>query len=600
MSPTRGLVFGLAVAVLVVAMSDEASAKLRHGRSRDRSPRDAESRSLFGMENYTLCGYKVRRWQQEPRHSPASLTEVVCQNAGSTCSNGDTHARVACWPPNNCTSPTHPTTSAVVLPPSIDCARLSIHCPLCAGGRLTIGWVADRRVSYRISVGERRPVQLELVARAPASPLFRIVKNLISPVICNNDFIITLVDGEAPVEQRLVRSNAGMQGRGKGDIPEKTRRPAASSGTIFKCKNSGATNLGIEACLPTWEVSSLTTRPPRPRKRAGNVFMSLNKKLHDINDSKLCGASEKVKDTSKAHFSQQRERRLQVHVSSRSAHDCSSSLPAIKRCPAAAEETTLIQYNTYANNFTLTPTQHLHRHQTHVGPLTKQQASAHLSPVSGEDGVVRVRGHGLRLDTGAVLICFVLPLAKSFGTFGSQLDDVAETSAYSRAADLPLQLAAPYSKCTTASYRVTCRWNGRPWVRSACDIMEDNSDLQTPEILCSRRKIIILPVSGVLKFRKCELTRSSKLTVCLSSTGESKFAHVHNAGHQSTWSLVHGHGVTASVSQAEEVLPCLVSKPSNLPSCARREQENERRRFVTPPRDFTSDLQSSITTNVGR
>ncbi|KAJ8871320.1 hypothetical protein PR048_027637 [Dryococelus australis] len=36
-----------------------------------------------------------------------------------------------------------------------------------------------------------------------------------------------------------VWSSAGMKGRGKWEIPEKTRRPAASSGTILKCENPG-------------------------------------------------------------------------------------------------------------------------------------------------------------------------------------------------------------------------------------------------------------------------------------------------------------------------------------------------------------------------
>ncbi|KAJ8878373.1 hypothetical protein PR048_018950 [Dryococelus australis] len=52
---------------------------------------------------------------------------------------------------------------------------------------------------------------------------------------------------------------AGMQGRGKQEIPEKTRRPAASSGTI-----TGATPPGIEPGLPWREASSLTATPPRP------------------------------------------------------------------------------------------------------------------------------------------------------------------------------------------------------------------------------------------------------------------------------------------------------------------------------------------------
>ncbi|KAJ8898002.1 hypothetical protein PR048_003362 [Dryococelus australis] len=40
------------------------------------------------------------------------------------------------------------------------------------------------------------------------------------------------------------RLRAGMQGRGKGDIPEKTHRPAASSGTIPKIRKSGGNPAG--------------------------------------------------------------------------------------------------------------------------------------------------------------------------------------------------------------------------------------------------------------------------------------------------------------------------------------------------------------------
>ncbi|KAJ8895258.1 hypothetical protein PR048_000583 [Dryococelus australis] len=45
-------------------------------------------------------------------------------------------------------------------------------------------------------------------------------------------------------------SIAGMQGRGKREIPEKIRRPAASSGTIPTCENPGVTRPGIEPGSP--------------------------------------------------------------------------------------------------------------------------------------------------------------------------------------------------------------------------------------------------------------------------------------------------------------------------------------------------------------
>ncbi|KAJ8897912.1 hypothetical protein PR048_003269 [Dryococelus australis] len=48
------------------------------------------------------------------------------------------------------------------------------------------------------------------------------------------------------------------------EIPEKTRLPVASSGTIPTCENPGVTRLGIEPGSPWWDASSLTTQPPRP------------------------------------------------------------------------------------------------------------------------------------------------------------------------------------------------------------------------------------------------------------------------------------------------------------------------------------------------
>ncbi|KAJ8871411.1 hypothetical protein PR048_027728, partial [Dryococelus australis] len=55
-----------------------------------------------------------------------------------------------------------------------------------------------------------------------------------------------------------------MQRRGKQEILEKIRRPAASYGTIRTCENPGVTPPGTEPGLFWWEASSLTTTPLRP------------------------------------------------------------------------------------------------------------------------------------------------------------------------------------------------------------------------------------------------------------------------------------------------------------------------------------------------
>ncbi|KAJ8885108.1 hypothetical protein PR048_011304 [Dryococelus australis] len=55
-----------------------------------------------------------------------------------------------------------------------------------------------------------------------------------------------------------------MQVRGKRDIPEKSRRPAASSSTIPTCENPGATPLEIEPGPHCLEARSLTTKPLQP------------------------------------------------------------------------------------------------------------------------------------------------------------------------------------------------------------------------------------------------------------------------------------------------------------------------------------------------
>ncbi|KAJ8896891.1 hypothetical protein PR048_002237 [Dryococelus australis] len=59
------------------------------------------------------------------------------------------------------------------------------------------------------------------------------------------------------------RLNSGMQRRGNRELPEKIRRPEASSGTILTCENCGTTPPGIEPGSPWWEASALTTAPPQ-------------------------------------------------------------------------------------------------------------------------------------------------------------------------------------------------------------------------------------------------------------------------------------------------------------------------------------------------
>ncbi|KAJ8870546.1 hypothetical protein PR048_029569 [Dryococelus australis] len=53
----------------------------------------------------------------------------------------------------------------------------------------------------------------------------------------------------------------------KREIPEKTRRPAASSGTIPTCGNPGVTQLGIEPGSHLWEASIPVVVGPRDRPR---------------------------------------------------------------------------------------------------------------------------------------------------------------------------------------------------------------------------------------------------------------------------------------------------------------------------------------------
>ncbi|KAJ8885983.1 hypothetical protein PR048_012189 [Dryococelus australis] len=70
-----------------------------------------------------------------------------------------------------------------------------------------------------------------------------------------------------------------MKGRGKRDIPEKTRRPAALSDSSPTRKNPGVTWPGIEPGSPWWEASRLTGQPPRPPPRDHDACSSAFRSL---------------------------------------------------------------------------------------------------------------------------------------------------------------------------------------------------------------------------------------------------------------------------------------------------------------------------------
>ncbi|KAJ8875261.1 hypothetical protein PR048_023156 [Dryococelus australis] len=84
-------------------------------------------------------------------------------------------------------------------------------------------------------------------------------------------------------------SSARMQGRGKREIPEKTRRPETSSGKISTCENPGVVRQGIEPGSPWWEASRLTAHPPR-LSSSGFVAGPLLKQVRENVRDKLSGA----------------------------------------------------------------------------------------------------------------------------------------------------------------------------------------------------------------------------------------------------------------------------------------------------------------------
>ncbi|KAJ8874951.1 hypothetical protein PR048_022841 [Dryococelus australis] len=75
-----------------------------------------------------------------------------------------------------------------------------------------------------------------------------------------------------------------MRARVKTGVPEKTRRPTASSGTIPTCDNP-VTQLGIEPGLPWWEASMLIAQAPWPRTLKPEVFADLFRVKLESNNS---------------------------------------------------------------------------------------------------------------------------------------------------------------------------------------------------------------------------------------------------------------------------------------------------------------------------
>ncbi|KAJ8897691.1 hypothetical protein PR048_003041 [Dryococelus australis] len=91
----------------------------------------------------------------------------------------------------------------------------------------------------------------------------------------------------------ILGNNAGMQGRGEREIPEKTRRPTAKSGAISICKNPEAAPPGIKPGSPGWEASIVTTTPPCPppptSRVAGRPTWTGRPRPSVVEGQRLCG-----------------------------------------------------------------------------------------------------------------------------------------------------------------------------------------------------------------------------------------------------------------------------------------------------------------------
>ncbi|KAJ8880207.1 hypothetical protein PR048_016673 [Dryococelus australis] len=76
-------------------------------------------------------------------------------------------------------------------------------------------------------------------------------------------------------------TGTGMIGQGMWEIPEKTRRPTTSSGTIPTCENP-VNRPGIEPGSPRCEERVLIAQPPWPRKLLANRTKSLRRVTHFV------------------------------------------------------------------------------------------------------------------------------------------------------------------------------------------------------------------------------------------------------------------------------------------------------------------------------
>ncbi|KAJ8893493.1 hypothetical protein PR048_006091 [Dryococelus australis] len=115
----------------------------------------------------------------------------------------------------------------------------------------------------------------------PFPPLFHTGAAIYSPQSPSSALKTSLLRAAQSSSLTHSWSSTGMQTRGKLEIPEKTRRPAASSGTIPTCKNPGASPSGIEQGLQLWMKPECTNNcgvqlvGKRNREISGSVLITL-------------------------------------------------------------------------------------------------------------------------------------------------------------------------------------------------------------------------------------------------------------------------------------------------------------------------------------